>query len=706
MGKARTTWASHRLVAWAIRAIIFLIPIVFGLLVSWTVVRSLDEPQTAAGIIGWWVAVIGSAILSASAADRLLRRVTPITMLLGLTLAFPDKAPSRFSVMLRSFTVRGIARDVDSGILDESPDLKSASEELLGLLARLTAHDPQTRGHAERVRAYSDLVAEEIGLGQIERDKLRWGALLHDIGKIAVPRSVLNKQEQLDDTDWLVIRNHPLKGEALTQPLAAWLGDWRLTVGEHHERWDGTGYPFGLSGKDISLGARIVSVCDAFDAMTSYRAYGNRLGAEEARAEIAVMSGMQFDPSVVRALMRVSIGRLRAPIGIWAWLPAIPFSDGLERLARQTSVVAAAVVAVVGFASLPTPEPVVEVAGITIEQIAQAEPAPATTVAPPPTTSAPTTTTSTSTTTTSSAEAQPAVVAPVATTSTTTTSTTSSTTTTTVPVTTTTTTPPPPPQPVAPILVLSVGEDGTISFSLGSVGTVAITTPPTMGTVNLNPDGTGTYVPDADAYGTDSFGYQACLGSVCTSGTVTINIAAANDAPVTSSDLATTDSETPVTIDVLANDTDPDGDTLTVTNLVQPASGVATTDGTSITFDPLGTVGEIPFSYTVCDPDGICATGDVIVTVDPAPTTGVADDEFTLTSPRASSFDPLANDSLGPEPYDITILSEPEHGKVSVLGNNKFQYKPRGFIGTTFFVYQVCDANGVCSSGTVTVTVE
>lgn len=718
------TWASHRVAAWCIRIAIFLIPIGAGLVASWQVATRLPEPTTALPVVGWWVVVVATAIFVAFVTDRLLRRVTPITMLLGLTLAFPDKAPSRFAVMLRSFTVRGVKRALRAGQLDASPVQKTASEGLLDLLARLAAHDPQTRGHAERVRAYADLIAEEMGLKQSDRDKLRWGALLHDIGKLSVPRSVLNKSEQLDETDWIVIRNHPLKGESMTEPLADWMGDWRLTISQHHEKWDGTGYPFGLHERGISLGARIVSVCDAFDAMTSFRAYGERFDAESARIEIAKMSGEQFDPIVVRALMRVSIGRLRAPIGIWAWLPAMPFAGGMDRLSRHASVVAAAALVMIGFSATAADQIPIEVAGVSIDATVEEEPisqsvtaqpsapstAPAsTTTAPqaPPTEAPPVAAAPIAPVSPPTAPPAPTTTAPPATTTTvapTTTTTIAPTTTTTSAAETTTTTAPPP--PIAPNLSLRVDEDQQVDFVIDALGDVTLGTQPNLGEVQLDASGRGRFVPNPDANGQDGFTYEACQSGACVRGSVVIEITPINDAPQAFADQATTDQSSPLDVAVLGNDIDVDGDVLTVTSVEAPPWGTATTDGSTVTFNPLGTTGQVSFGYRICDPSGACATATVDIIVSAPPTSGAVDDSFTLDSRGASSIDVLANDDLGPAPYDVIIVSPPSDGSVHLLGNNTIQYKAKGFVGVTSFVYEVCDGNGVCSRGTVTLTIE
>ena len=130
-------------------------------------------------------------------------------------------------------------------------------------------HDRLTRGHSERVRAYTHMVGEELKITGAALDHLRWSALLHDIGKLLVSAEILNKPGKLTDTEFEAIKQHPQFGRELVQPLVGWLGDSARAVWEHHERWDGQGYPSGLSGTDISLAGRIVAVTDAFDVMTS-----------------------------------------------------------------------------------------------------------------------------------------------------------------------------------------------------------------------------------------------------------------------------------------------------------------------------------------------------------------------------------------------------------------------------------------------------
>jgi HD-GYP domain-containing protein (c-di-GMP phosphodiesterase class II) len=140
------------------------------------------------------------------------------------------------------------------------------------------------------------------------------GAVAHDLGKIFVPGGVLHKPGRLTPQEWESVRRHPRAGEQLL--LAAMPGtEAARTVCEHHERWDGGGYPAGLRGKGINAGARIVAVADAYDAMTSERAYREAMTHEEAAAELARCSGTQFDPCVVEAFRRVPRSLLEDIIG-------------------------------------------------------------------------------------------------------------------------------------------------------------------------------------------------------------------------------------------------------------------------------------------------------------------------------------------------------------------------------------------------------
>jgi len=171
------------------------------------------------------------------------------------------------------------------------------------LALALDARDPYTAGHAERVSAISVAIGREMALSDDELDVLRLGALLHDIGKIGVSDNVLRKPTKLSDEEYEVIKQHPALGARILRTVP-FLAPHLPIVELHHERPDGRGYPHGLSRDETPLLARIVHVADAFDAITSARAYRSARGSAEALAELWRYSGTEFDAEVVQALSR------------------------------------------------------------------------------------------------------------------------------------------------------------------------------------------------------------------------------------------------------------------------------------------------------------------------------------------------------------------------------------------------------------------
>jgi putative nucleotidyltransferase with HDIG domain len=169
----------------------------------------------------------------------------------------------------------------------------------------LEADDEYTGVHSHGVVALSVAVADAMGLDSRERRNVEFGALLHDIGKIAVPKEIINKPGPLTDDEWLVIRTHTIEGQRMLDQVGGLLSDVGRIVRSSHESWDGSGYPDGLARDEIPLGATIVSCCDAFNAMTTDRPYRPAMTLEEAVGELRDKAGSQFNPRVVDALMRV-----------------------------------------------------------------------------------------------------------------------------------------------------------------------------------------------------------------------------------------------------------------------------------------------------------------------------------------------------------------------------------------------------------------
>ena len=175
---------------------------------------------------------------------------------------------------------------------------------LKALTATLETRDSETHGHSERVVTYSLRLGREYGLSSDEMKALEFGSLLHDIGKIGVPDSILRKPAKLTEEEWVRMREHPLHGQQILRGIEFLQGASRV-VAQHHEKWDGTGYPLGLRKEDIDICARIFSVADAFDAITSDRVYRRGKSYEAASQELDDWSGRQFDPKVVEAFHRV-----------------------------------------------------------------------------------------------------------------------------------------------------------------------------------------------------------------------------------------------------------------------------------------------------------------------------------------------------------------------------------------------------------------
>jgi putative two-component system response regulator len=177
--------------------------------------------------------------------------------------------------------------------------LEESYEAALTALANvIEVRDAYTRGHVERVRDYALLIAQRLDLPDRRRHAVRFGAVLHDIGKVLVRESILTKPGQLSMDEWTEIRQHPITGAEMLKGVS-YLVDAVPVILHHHERWDGRGYPGGLVGDDIPLEARIVAISDSFDALTTDRPYHPAWPAGQARQEIAHSAGKYFDPALV-----------------------------------------------------------------------------------------------------------------------------------------------------------------------------------------------------------------------------------------------------------------------------------------------------------------------------------------------------------------------------------------------------------------------
>ncbi|MGH2582692.1 MAG: diguanylate cyclase [Anaerolineales bacterium] len=197
-------------------------------------------------------------------------------------------------------------------------DLEDSYDRTLGSLAvALDTRDRETEGHSQRVVAYTQALAERLGVPAEKMQEISRGALLHDIGKIGIPDSILHKTGKLTSEEWQIVRKHPEWGKQILAGIR-FLEAPAEMVFSHHEHWDGGGYPRGLKGEEIPFGARIFAVVDAFDAITSYRPYRSAASYENARIEIRAGRGTQFDPKVVDAFLEFTKedwARLRGETG-------------------------------------------------------------------------------------------------------------------------------------------------------------------------------------------------------------------------------------------------------------------------------------------------------------------------------------------------------------------------------------------------------
>ncbi|MEL6983455.1 MAG: Ig-like domain-containing protein, partial [Actinomycetota bacterium] len=619
----------------------------------------------------------------------------------------------------------------------------------------LNRHDRLTRGHTERVRAYSVMIGEELGLEPAELELLNWSGLVHDVGKLAVPPEILNKPGKPDAEEWAILRNHPAAAEELVAPLRPWLGEWAESATQHHERFDGAGYPLGLAAHDITLAGRIVAVADAYDVMTSARSYKRPMPAQDARRELAINAGTQFDPVVVRAFLNVALGRLRlvmGPLTSVFQFPAGSASLGSAAATGAGAIASVAVATVLGAGgSTPPPELAFVPAPVTEEVV---EEQPEDTVE-----------------TFRVAEVDDTTV--------------------------------------------QLDEDGSTSLDLGplaegDIDSFAILDQPEGGTVRLE-GSVLSFTPDADWNGSTEVRFRVCFVNwTCEVGTVDFVVEATNDPPTPWADRVSTVEDVPVAVDVVANDVDIDGDVLALTDasvlddpnrelgpnevtvsvvdgrlLVTPGSdqwgsatidyeitdgidqangvliveatsandppiavddavvayentsaefavlandadvdgdpiailsiegvegGTAVSNGETVTFVPdVRYVGPAGLTYTVTDGE-LTASARVDITVrEISDRPALVDDAVSGIEDHSITIDVLANDDASPAQFDlatVSALTQPDNGTLTWDGAT-FSYQPDpDWSGQDGFAYAVCDTDLFCNTADVVITVD
>ncbi|MBP5530162.1 MAG: HD-GYP domain-containing protein [Lachnospiraceae bacterium] len=184
-------------------------------------------------------------------------------------------------------------------------EIKTLSVEVMEALAHtIDAKDEYTKGHSVRVAKYSRMLAERLGLSDEDCESVYYMALLHDIGKIGVPNEIINGKSKMTDEEYAVMKTHPVVGSDILSEIKS-RPDLMIGARWHHERYDGKGYPDGKAGDDIPYFARIISVADSYDAMTSNRSYRKYLPQDVVRSEIEKNCGTQFDPNIAKCMISV-----------------------------------------------------------------------------------------------------------------------------------------------------------------------------------------------------------------------------------------------------------------------------------------------------------------------------------------------------------------------------------------------------------------
>ena len=200
----------------------------------------------------------------------------------------------------------GVLASLAARLVAEENAVYARENAIHALGLALEYRDDDTKGHTDRVTRLALQTASEMGLAEADIAALRWGAYLHDIGKIAIPDAILHKPGKLDEAEWQAMKTHTTVGHTFADRLSFLPPEALEVVRHHHERWDGRGYPAGLAGEAIPLLARVFTVVDVYDALTSERPYKRAWTHGEAMVEIYRSAGTQFDPAVVDAFARAA----------------------------------------------------------------------------------------------------------------------------------------------------------------------------------------------------------------------------------------------------------------------------------------------------------------------------------------------------------------------------------------------------------------
>ncbi|WP_299443583.1 Ig-like domain-containing protein [uncultured Phycicoccus sp.] len=695
-------WQPHPVRAAALRALAFGLPLVVSIIVGIVVGALMPAPESTPGLVLWWSAVLVSSTLAVYAADRVTRKVLPLATLMRLSILFPDRAPSRVKVARKVAGSRAIAAELAKAGM--ASDRQEAAETILALVGALGDYDARTRGHSERTQLFVTMLADELKLNNEDKGKLMWAALVHDIGKLKVPHEVLNKPARPTEEEWELLHSHPHHGAEICEPLREWLGPWWLAIEQHHEKFDGSGYPHALAGDEISYGARIVAVADSYEVMTAARPYKRPMTALAARQELTACAGTHFDPEIVRAFLNISLGGVRRSSGPLAWLAQILMVRPGPILGQVMGAGAGAVGAAATIVGLNLAPGVAHAEPTTTAQpkpaVTATAPAPRATPTPSPTATA----TPTPAPTTSGPTVSPRTPAPL----------------------------PPDPAALPPVPlptpppgrfalvddVESTLEDTARVYdvlandTLDGLSTIAGVSTPAHGASTVVGNRV-LFTPDPDVHGTQEFSYTVrnVAGRLSTA-RVTVDVVPVNDPPTARNDAQVIDEDTPdAPLRLLGNDTDVDGDALTVVSVTGAGNGTVTQRAGDFLYTPdLDYNGPETLSYTVSDGHGGTSSATVSVTVSPvndAPvahpdTASMAEDSGTITLANLLTNDTdVENDSL-----QVTAVTGAAHGTIAQPTSGVFTYRPQpDFTGVETLSYTVSDLHGGTDSSTVRITV-
>lgn len=283
-----------------------------GLLREWT----RRSPETAAIVMSAYAELdTAVAALKIGACDYITKPFNFDVLLITIESALRKKAVER--------QLHDYQHNLERKVQQQTEIINAMyAQSIQALIQALEAKDHYTRGHSQRVTMYSVAIGKAMDLSPERLEILRRAAVLHDLGKIGIPESILNKPGRLSPDEFNAVTSHPETAAAILSPVA-FFQPLLPAIRHHHERFDGSGYPARLTGREIPLESRIMAIADTFDAMTSTRAYRKALPLAEANAEVIRCAGTQFDPEIVPVFLEVQ-GRIEIPAGVM--LP-----EGLDR---------------------------------------------------------------------------------------------------------------------------------------------------------------------------------------------------------------------------------------------------------------------------------------------------------------------------------------------------------------------------------------